>query len=89
MKIVSLELKKVSIGKFFPKENNVELHIKFNDGQDKEIMKNADINDAEGSAENIITRHFNCQATCNAWWKTKGKNKERQEKQTFWKKKKC
>ena len=54
MKIISLEIKKVSIGKFFPRENKVELDIFFNDGSDKEIFKTVDVSDAEGSAENIL-----------------------------------
>ncbi len=54
MKIISLEIKKVSIGKFFPKESKVELDILFNDGSDKEIFKTVDVSDAEGSAENIL-----------------------------------
>ena len=54
MKIISLEIKKVSIGKFFPKESKVELDIFFNDGSDKEIFKTIDVSDAEGSAENIL-----------------------------------
>ena len=54
MKIISLEIKKVSIGKFFPKEDKVELDIFFNDGSDKEIFKTVDVSDAEGSAEAIL-----------------------------------
>ena len=54
MKIISLEIKKVMIGKFFPKEGKVELDIWFNDGSEKEIFKTVDISDAEGSAENIL-----------------------------------
>ena len=54
MKIISLEIKKVSIGKFFPKENKVELDILFNDGGDKEIFKTVDVSDAEGSAEAVL-----------------------------------
>ena len=54
MKIISLEIKQVSIGKFFPRESKVELDIFFNDGSDKEIFKIVDVSDAEGSAENIL-----------------------------------
>ena len=54
MKIVSLEIKKMEVGKFFPKENRVELDIFFNDGSDKEIFKMVDISDAKGSAEDIF-----------------------------------
>ena len=54
MKIISLEMKKVSIVKFFPKENKVELDILFNDGSDKEIFKTVDVSDAEGSAEAVL-----------------------------------
>jgi len=54
MKIISLEIKKVSIGKFFPKESKVELDIFFNDGSDKEIFKTVDVSDAEGSAGAIL-----------------------------------
>ena len=55
MKIVSLEVKKVGIGKFFPKKNEAELQIAYNDGADKEILKTIDIADPEGSAESILT----------------------------------
>ena len=54
MKIISLEIKKIGIGRFFPKENKVELDLLFNDGSDKEIFKTVDVSDAEGSAENIL-----------------------------------
>ena len=54
MKIISLEIKGIKIGKFFPKGNKVELDIFFNDGSDKEIFKTVDVSDAEGSAENIL-----------------------------------
>ena len=54
MKIISLEIKKMSIGKFFPRESKVELDIFFNDGSDKEIFQIVDSSDAEGSAENIL-----------------------------------
>jgi len=55
MKIVSLEVKKIGVGKFFPKKNEAELQIMFNDGTDKEILKTIDITDPEGSAESILT----------------------------------
>ena len=54
MKIVSLEIKKVEIGKFFPKKNEVELHIFFNDGADKEIFKTIDVNDGGHAGEEIL-----------------------------------
>ena len=44
----------MEVGKFFPKENRVELDIFFNDGSDKEIFKMVDISDAKGSAEDIF-----------------------------------
>ncbi len=47
MKIVSLDIKKIGIGKFFPKEDKVELDINFNDGVDKEILKVVDMSDPE------------------------------------------
>ena len=55
MKIVSLEVKKIGIGKFFPKENAVELRILFNDGVDREILKNTGIDDPQGAAEHILS----------------------------------
>jgi hypothetical protein len=55
MKIVSLDIKKIGIGKFFPKEDKVELDIFFNDGSDKEIFKIVDTSDAESAAEDIFT----------------------------------
>ncbi|MCH8329070.1 MAG: hypothetical protein IIB81_01610 [Nanoarchaeota archaeon] len=54
MKIISLEIKKIEIGKFFPKEDKLELDIFFNDGTDKEILKVVDMSDAESAAENIL-----------------------------------
>jgi hypothetical protein len=54
MKIVGLEFKKIGIGKFFPKEDKVELHIFFNDGGDKEIFKIIDTSDPESAAEGIL-----------------------------------
>tara|TARA_Y100000310_G_scaffold241784_1_gene245840 strand:+ start:5722 stop:6126 length:405 start_codon:yes stop_codon:yes gene_type:complete len=54
MKIISLEIKSVGIGKFFPKEDQLELDISFNDGADKQILKVVDISDSEGAAEGIL-----------------------------------
>ncbi|HJN56418.1 MAG: hypothetical protein QF436_02290 [Candidatus Woesearchaeota archaeon] len=55
MKIIGIEFKKISIGNFFPKQNQVELNISFNDGSDKEISKTIDISTPEESAEDILT----------------------------------
>jgi len=54
MKIVSLEIKKIGVGKFFPKRDKVELQIFFNDGSDKEIFKIVDAANAVNSAEDIL-----------------------------------
>ena len=54
MKIISLELKKIEIGQFFPKENKVELDIFFNDGADKEIFKVVNISEPEIAAEGVL-----------------------------------
>lgn len=54
MKIISLEIKKIRIGKFFPKEDKVELDVFFNDGNDKEIFKIVDTSDSENAAESIL-----------------------------------
>lgn len=54
MKIVSLEIKNIGVGKFFPKENRVELDISFSDGNDKEIFKMVDVSDTERVAEDIL-----------------------------------
>ena len=54
MKIVGIEIKKIGIGRFFPKEDKVELDIFFNDGDDKEIFKIVDMSDAEDAAEGIL-----------------------------------
>ena len=54
MKIVSLEIKKIEVGKFFPKEDKVELDIFFDDGSDKEIFKIVDASDAVSAAEDIL-----------------------------------
>ena len=55
MKIIGIEFKKISIGNFFPKQNQVELNISFNDGSYKEISKTIDISTPEESAEDILT----------------------------------
>ena len=55
MKIVSLEIKKIGIGKFFPKEDKVELDIFFYDGSDKEIFKIIETSNPENAAESILT----------------------------------
>jgi len=54
MKIVGLEIKKVEIGKFFPKESKVELKISYNDGSDREIFNIVDVKDTQQAAESII-----------------------------------
>ncbi len=54
MKIVNLELKRISVTKFSPRENEVELFINFNDGSDKEILKSVSIGDNERAAEGIV-----------------------------------
>lgn len=54
MKIVNLELKKISINKFNSKNKEVELVINFNDGFDKEIFKTVDVNNPQEAAENIV-----------------------------------
>ena len=54
MKIISLEIKKIRIGKFFPKEDKVELEVFFNDGNDKEIFKIVETSDSENAAESIL-----------------------------------
>ena len=54
MKIISLEIKKIRIGKFFPKEDKVELEVFFNDGNDKEIFKIVETSDSENAAEGIL-----------------------------------
>ncbi len=55
MKIISLEIKKITIGRFFPKDNKLELEISFNDGSDKEILRVVDATDANKAAENILS----------------------------------
>ena len=54
MKIISLEIKKIGVGKFFPKQDKVELQIFFNDGSDKEIFKIVDAANAVSAAEGIL-----------------------------------
>jgi|TARA_B100002003_G_C13766828_1_gene380668 hypothetical protein len=54
MKIVNLELKKISVNKFSPKSNEVEMTIGFNDGSDKEIFKNINLDDSQQAAESIV-----------------------------------
>ena len=54
MKIVSLEVRKIELGRFFPKEGMAELKVMFNDGKDKEIIKKIDDHHREDSAEDIL-----------------------------------
>ena len=54
MKIISLEIKKIGVGKFFPKQDKVELQIFFYDGSDKEIFKIVDAANAVSAAEGIL-----------------------------------
>ena len=54
IRIISVEFKKIKVNKFLPKEKTVEFSIFFNDGDDKEILRNIDLNNIEGVAENII-----------------------------------
>ena len=55
MKIISLEIKKISIGKFFPNEGKLELEISFNDGADKEVLKVVNMEDATKAAEKVLS----------------------------------
>ncbi|MFH0867940.1 MAG: hypothetical protein V1831_01385 [Candidatus Woesearchaeota archaeon] len=55
MKIIGIEIKTIEIGRFFPKENQVELDISFNDGSDKEIFKVVDASEPERAAEDILS----------------------------------
>ena len=47
-------IRHLEIGKFFPKKNEVELHIFFNDGQDKEIFKVVNVDDGGHAGEEIL-----------------------------------
>lgn len=55
MKIVYLEIKKVTLGNFFPNEDKLELEISLNDGADKDILKVVDMADAKKAAENVLS----------------------------------
>ncbi|MDP3766234.1 MAG: hypothetical protein Q8R04_07010, partial [Nanoarchaeota archaeon] len=55
MKIIYLEIKKVTLGRFFPNEGKLELEIFFNDGTDKEILKVVNMEDAKKAAENVLS----------------------------------
>jgi len=54
MKIISLEIKKITLGRFFPKENKLEFNIFFNDGSDKEILRILGTSNPDAAAEEII-----------------------------------
>ena len=54
MKIISLEIKKITLGRFFPKENKLEFNIFFNDGSDKEILRVLGTSDPDAAAEEIV-----------------------------------
>jgi len=55
MKIISLQINKIGIGRFYPKENDIELQVKFNDGQSREISKKVDASSPESSAEGLVS----------------------------------
>lgn len=55
MKIISLEIKGIKVGRFFPKDGKAQLHVMFNAGFDKEVIREINFSDPESSAENIIT----------------------------------
>lgn len=54
MKIISLELNKVRIGKFYPNKHEVELLVDYNDGADKNYSKVINTNNPEESASSIF-----------------------------------
>ncbi len=53
MKIISLEIKRITLGRFFPREDRIEFIISFNDGDDREILKVLDASEPEKAAEEI------------------------------------
>src|SRR3989338_11181878 len=55
MKIVYLEIKRITLGKFFPNEDKLELEISFNDGTDKDVLKVVDMADAKKAAETVLS----------------------------------
>lgn len=65
IKIVGIEFKKIKVNKFLPKEKTVEFTIFFNDGYDKEIIKNINLAGIEGAAENIINDIVNMEKNIN------------------------
>src|SRR3989338_7942348 len=54
MKIISLEIKKITLGRFFPQEDKIEFNIYFNDGDDREILKVLDASEPEKAAQEIV-----------------------------------
>jgi hypothetical protein len=54
MKIAGVEFKRIGIGRFFPKQDQVEIIVLFNDGSDKEVYKTVDANDPENAAYMIM-----------------------------------
>ena len=54
MKIISLELKKITIGRFLIQEDKIEFNISFNDGSEKEVVKLLDASDPQKAAEGIV-----------------------------------
>lgn len=55
MKIVSVEVTKVGIGKFYPKENKVELKIDYDDGNPRHFLKTVDVTTPEESSKDIVS----------------------------------
>ena len=54
MKIISLEFKKITIGRFLIHGDKVEFNISFSDGNEKEVAKVLDASDSEKAAKDIV-----------------------------------
>ena len=59
IKIISLELKKLKVNKFFSKEKTADFSVFFNDNLDKEIIVSVDLKNLEGVAEKIVNNIIN------------------------------
>lgn len=55
MKIIGLEIKKIIVNQFYPKEDKIELKIDFNDGSDKEFYKKVSISGADMSGNEVVS----------------------------------
>jgi len=54
MKVVHIRIKGVSVNKFLPKDNTIEMTVNFDDGQSKEIIKSVTMGENNVLGDDIV-----------------------------------